>query len=334
MKFLKNSILVLLIITLFSCENDVDLNADYEDTTVVYALLNANTDTQFVKINKAFLEDGANAIELAKDVERLFYDSLDVKLIYTASPDSVIQLSTIHKPKDPGVFSTEKNVLFYTSDKISTSANYKLSVIQPDGKETFATTRVLEEVIVSRPEIRNGARLPVSFTRISSGGLEYIDYEFIFNLRSTMASVAIKMYFQYYELVNGSRVFKRVEIPVGAFKNSELKNDLFSINYRGDRFYRAIANAVEPSSSRKYVELQDNIILEVFAVDQIYQQYSDINGPLDGLAQVRPEFTNITNGIGLFASRSLVSDITFLAAPSRKELFNGPITGNIGFVDP
>ncbi len=333
MKFLKESIIFLSIITLFACENEVDLNADFEDTTVVYALINANADTQFIKINKAFLEDGANAIELAKDVDRLFYDSLDVKLISLTNKDT-ISLNTIEKPKDAGVFSNEKNVLFFTTDQIVSSEDYKLSIIQPNGKETSGTTKVLEEVIVSRPEIRGGERVSLSFTRISTGGLEYIDYEFIFNLRSTMASVTAKMYFQYYELINGARVYKRVEIPIGNLKNSELKNDLFSINYRGDRFYRAIANAVEPSASRKIVELQDNIILEVFAVDQVYQQYADINGPLDGLAQVRPEFTNITNGIGLFASRSLVSDFTFLSAPSRQELLNGPITGNIGFVNP
>jgi hypothetical protein len=333
MEFLKKSVVVLFAFTFFSCENEVDLNAEFEDTTVVYALLNANADTQFVKINKAFLEDGANAIELAKDVDRLFYDSLDVRLISITNNDT-IHLNTIDKPKEPGIFSNEKNVLFYTTDQIVSTANYKLSIIQPDGKETSATTRVLEEVTVSRPEVRNGERLSLSFTRISTGGLEYIDYEFIFNLRSTMASVTAKMYFQYYELINGARVFKRVEIPIGNLKNSELKNDLFSINYRGDRFYRAIANAVEPSATRKVVELQDNIILEVFAVDQVYQQYADINGPLDGLAQVRPEFTNITNGIGLFASRSIISDFTFLAAPSRQELLSGPITGNIGFVNP
>ena len=45
-----------------------------------------------------------------------------------------------------------------------------------------------------------------------------------------------------------------------------------------------------------------DVIVE--AADAEYTLYRDVNGPIDGLAQTRPEFTNITNGLGLFASRS------------------------------
>ena len=43
-----------------SCETEFDVNADGDEIIVVYGLLDSSKDTQFVKINKAFLgEDDA-----------------------------------------------------------------------------------------------------------------------------------------------------------------------------------------------------------------------------------------------------------------------------------
>ena len=69
-----------LLFSLGACDNDVDLTAEYEDTTVVYALINANADTQFVKVNRAFLEANTNALSLAKDANNFTYDDLNVAL--------------------------------------------------------------------------------------------------------------------------------------------------------------------------------------------------------------------------------------------------------------
>ena len=41
-----------------ACSTDVDLYADYKDITVVYGLLDSGADTNFIKINKAFLGPG------------------------------------------------------------------------------------------------------------------------------------------------------------------------------------------------------------------------------------------------------------------------------------
>ena len=43
---------------LFSgCDNEVDINADWKETIVVYGLLNPNDSIQYIKVNKAFLNE-------------------------------------------------------------------------------------------------------------------------------------------------------------------------------------------------------------------------------------------------------------------------------------
>lgn len=48
------------IIAIQSCTTDVDLNAPYKSTTVVFGLLDPDSTLQWIKINKTFLGDGNN----------------------------------------------------------------------------------------------------------------------------------------------------------------------------------------------------------------------------------------------------------------------------------
>ena len=66
---------------LYSCSTDVDLYADYKDITVVYGLLDSGKDTNYIKINKAFLGPG-NALDIALIDDSCNYPGkLDAKLI-------------------------------------------------------------------------------------------------------------------------------------------------------------------------------------------------------------------------------------------------------------
>ena len=104
----KFATLILATSILFSaCSTDFEVIGDWKETMVVYGLLDQAQDTQYIKINKAFLGEG-NAFEYAmiKDSTQ-FVNSLNVTLqrikngsviaTYTLTPDNT-------KPKDPGTF--------------------------------------------------------------------------------------------------------------------------------------------------------------------------------------------------------------------------------------
>lgn len=328
------------LMVLASCDNEVDLNADIEDTTVVYGLLDISEDTQFVKINRAFLEDGANAIQLAKETDRLFYDNLDVKMVEEGSNDT-FQLSTIEKRKDEGIFSNERNVLFFTTDTLASQTDYQLIVRQANGKTTTARSQTLRPIQLIRPgrvslDFEDGLR-SMNMVRITSSGFVYQDYEIIVRFASNISEIEVNLYFNYEEefVLNdpNSRVPRTIKIPVGSVRNTDLGSDDQTLVLGSEYFYSTIAAATPDNSNRKVVP-NGNIDLEIIAVDVVFGQYTSVYGPLDGLAQVRPEFSNINNGVGLFASRSTYRNFTFLESNSLQELRTGPITGNLNFVDP
>lgn len=329
LKFTK-LLFISLSIGLIACDNEVDLNADFEDTTVVYALINAYEDTQFVKVNRAYIEKGANALELASDASKFNYENLDVKIIRPDNGDT-FQLQTIKKRKEEGLFSTSDNVLYYTTENFETPVDYDLNVTQIDGKVTSARVKTLGRVSLLRPEVRQGERRNVTF--VDQRG-QYVNYEFIIRLTSQVSEAQVSLIFYYDEEENGVTTRRSVEIPGGGISNTELKNEDGSIFFNGEIFYRTVGNLVPDNGLKKIVQLRDNIGVKILAVDPVYTQYTKIYGPLDGLAQVRPEYTNVVNGIGVVASRSTEIYLSWMDDFSRSQLFNGPYTRGLNFSNP
>ena len=71
---IKKTVFVLSLFLVFaSCSTDVDLYADYKDVPVVYGLIDAAADTNYIKITKAFCSDNDHPIN-ANDIA-LIYDS-------------------------------------------------------------------------------------------------------------------------------------------------------------------------------------------------------------------------------------------------------------------
>ena len=71
---------------LFSaCETDFDVNAEWEETTVVYGLLDAGEgkETQKIKISKAFLGN-MDAYQMAQYADSINFDTANICLLYTS----------------------------------------------------------------------------------------------------------------------------------------------------------------------------------------------------------------------------------------------------------
>ena len=70
----------LMAFSLLSCSKDFNSNAPYRDATIVYGIINADEDVQYVKIYKGFLTDG-NAYDAAQIYDSLYYfDKITVEL--------------------------------------------------------------------------------------------------------------------------------------------------------------------------------------------------------------------------------------------------------------
>lgn len=317
---LKKSPFIALICILFfwSCDNEVELTTDFEEKTVVYGLLDQSQDTQFVKINRTFLEPNTNALQLAKDPSRLVYDNLTVNLIEKGS-NKKIALQKILRPKNNGIFSGDRNELYFTNKRLKNNQEYDLEIIKDDGSITRGSTRTIFDLDVLSPDMDTSFKLArlntsVSFIRDNN---QIQDQNFEFRLSRRIRELEIRFEFIYGEVVRknstqNDTIERRVFMPIGRVINPNPidpsnpdRRDNVRLTVNGSRFLNAIEAQVpaDLTNPSKKVINDWNVEIEVLAADEDYSFYRDLNGPIDGLAQVRPEFTNISDGIGLFSSR-------------------------------
>jgi len=71
----------MILMALFTaCENEVYINAEYKETIVIYGLLDPQDSIQYIKVNKAYLNENIGALEAAKISDSLYLDSTRVEL--------------------------------------------------------------------------------------------------------------------------------------------------------------------------------------------------------------------------------------------------------------
>ena len=70
-----------LVFTLNACTDDFTLEGDFQDIPTAYAYLDAEDSRHFIRVQKAFLESGGNAVTNAGIADSIYYGLNDVSVI-------------------------------------------------------------------------------------------------------------------------------------------------------------------------------------------------------------------------------------------------------------
>ena len=297
---------LLITITFFSCETDIDVNAEYEDITVVYGLLDPALDTHYIKINKAFL-GATSALELAADANNFDYPAGELDVIVESSDGTQYYLTrTVNEiPKDPGIFDNSTNVLYrFVEPALSSNLNYTLKISNSAlNKEITAETGIVGDITIDRPQASTS-----KFNLFSSTG-EYLEYKVEVTTGNDIGRIEAKLFFNYYDiytLASGlDSVFRSVEITLGDNRTTKTGGgESLEWGLKGEIFFEKIVSAVPPMSANLSHRRLDNISLEFLIAGTELSTFMSVNAPSTSVNQNRPNYTNIINGIGIFSSRS------------------------------
>ncbi|MDQ3047528.1 MAG: DUF4249 family protein [Bacteroidota bacterium] len=302
----KNFIYLFLATTaLFSaCSTDLDVIGDYEETMVVYGLLDQSQSKQYIKINKAFLGEG-NAFGYAQVQDSVqFVNSLNVRLKrlsdgteYVLSPDNTI-------PKEDGTFyaANQANAIYsYTSTgptALNAGSEYELIIRNGDtGNEVTAKTKLIQDFSFTKPNASTGAFGFVS--TVSPNTLFSVEW----NSSKNGKLYQLVVRFNYTEYIGTDTTVKYLDWVFAPQKTQHLTGgELIANNFRGKEFMQYIGNSLSPlSGSDKRVA--GNVELRVIAGGEDLSTFIDVNRPSTGIIQDRPEYTNINNGLGIFSAR-------------------------------
>lgn len=301
---------------LASCSTDVELYADYKDIPVVYGLIDASQDTNFVRINRAFSSSNdhpINAHEVALIADSCNYPGkLDARIVeykavyanYYEPTGRVLQLDTmtLHN-KEQGTFYAPHQKVYYTTKPFNVNtaaARYKYKLFINKGNDTITS----ETGLVGG----EGFRIVTSQTYFTP---EPNDKSGKINFKTADNAVFydVKMVFNYIESHNGSApVAKQVKWNFGAHRTDELGYDeqqhTYYVSYGENTLFSMLESAIgaDTINVTRYFSAQPIEISITAGGDELYN-YIQVNTQGGGFSQTVPDYTNVTGGYGVFSSR-------------------------------
>ena len=313
---------------LSSCKTDFDINAGYKDITVVYGLLSQNDNIHYIKINKAYLGDG-NALLMATNPDSCTYGNfLEVKIEewINGSPNQqwYLDTTTIYN-KEAGVFYNPKQVLYKFNAVLNENAEYRLIIKNKNsGKIITSSTKLVHNFTIDKPT----SMQQLNFTATSP-----VEIKWSSALYGRLYQLIIRFRYKEKNIVTNDSVIKTLDWGLGTYKSKYLKGDeSMSTSYNGQNFYKFLHDNI-PSSTpniiRSTAGLQMDFIISVAADD--FNTYMEVSAPSTGVSQVKPEYTNINNGIGLFSTRYKIIRPLYMSGTSNDSLKLGQYTKYLNF---
>lgn len=325
-----------LLLSQYSCKNDLDINADWKDVTVVFGLLNQNDSIHYIKVSKAFLGEG-DALSFAQVYDSLYYDdNVDVQMEEYVNGNLIKTITlrdTTGIEKEPGIFAYPNQKLYYTRAVLNPTAEYILLVTNnTTGNVAYANTSLVRGFQLTRPlpteNVFGWVPLNLSYPFQWKTGANGRLYEFIirFHYGEKQLSAPFDSVGKYIDWNLGR--LRSIGINQGADMGLSLETQRF---YQFLNAFIPEYNGLIPAQNVERSVGRMDVIFNI-ASDE-FTTFLDVNQPSNTIVQEKPRYTNVENGIGLFASRTnFIKPNISLSVFTIDEIKNNPLTSNLNFV--
>lgn len=321
---------------LFSCSTDFVLEGEWKDIPIVYGLISVDDTAHYVRVEKAFLEPGGNAEQIARIPDSLYYNPSVVIQMENKRTGKTVTLQRVDGslegyPRDPGPFAETPNILYkvkYADLQLKGGDEVELTINRGDQLPlvTSSTTMVGELTPVTN------APPPVFFLGdyISTRRISWKADEnaVLFDVRATM-------HYLESDPDNPTQFLeKEAEWIMSRSFNRDGGSNQVNFSFKSEEFFLFVAGALNPiaNGARRFESLDFHIT----AAGQDFvdlQRIVQANGGITSSNQL-PVFSNISEGLGIFASRSKldIEGIT-LASSGIDSLVNGIYTKDLSFIE-
>lgn len=330
MKWLFGLILTGFLLT--SCDNELVVTDNWKDIPVVWGMLSKSDTAHYIRVEKAFLDPDISANIIARIPDSLYYENAVVTLKRIAS-GQVYTLTRVDGtlegyPRQPGEFAESPNYLYkIKANLIALVAGDKYEFsLQRDDQSNPVTAQT---IILSAAKLRNpsagtnlllkpGFPFTFSWNEVADAGLYDLQMRFNYTEKSpSTGNVYIPLSVKW-------TIAQGLLDPEGS-ADPGYKMD-------GAQFYNTLAAEIEvdPDATRIFQSID---ILVWCGGDELLQ-YNTTLGANTGITSTQdiPEYTNLSEGRGIFTSRELSNNTGFGLHPqSLDELRNGSITGDLNF---
>lgn len=313
-KFFQAVTFVVLSLLLFtSCDDSFSPAAPEIPRMVVYSLLTTQYDVQYVRVYQNYVPDGNNPVNNIVDtpVKDAVVTVTDGTITYTFH-DTLVARDDTSRYKEP-VFAYVANGF-----RAKPGATYTLNVTSPTLGHVSSTTRVPTASVLNIPYFYQ-FDAPYNYPNLIP--------QVSFTLSSYTSAYKVKFYIEYEADADGGRKVFRREVPevlkvVSCF--FEIYDYVYppitrrtnpaniNLEFRGTQYfnYFAYRRSVELVNERNLNPTFRKVIFYNTQFDENWYRYYTSSRMFSDRFSVRldePDYTNLKNGVGLFASMTVDS---------------------------
>lgn len=328
-----------------SCNEEVDLIGDFEETAVVYGLLNKADSVHYVKINRAFIGPG-NSLEIAQIPDSSYFDQVDATITEYVNGvvDRVwtLQDTMIENKETGGVFFAPFQKVWYfetlPTDPLNEDATYKLHISINGGEfEIDGETELVSGISCPQVDLLN-----YRYDFIENDGSYAQNSLSSYTGNSHVLNTTLEITFE--EQIAGIGQLKSFKWKLGEAQVEPGNTMSFTMN--GQTFYELIKSN---SSSDPLIDRRRLYSIKAIVTGgaEDLSNYMTVNEPSSSLAQSKPTYTNLTvtgdhRVVGIFSSRFTYTieklyinpfntALRMITKESVSELCIGSITGSLLF---
>lgn len=322
---MKYGLYFVIFLAIFSCSNEFEIIEDYKDIPIVYGLISAIDTAQYIRLERAFVDENTSALEIAQNPDSLYYNNAVVNLVRTSNDDRFPMVRVDGRdegyPRQDGAFASEPNFLYKikSSDiQLAEGEKYRLEIERGDNLPLVTAETTLLEA-----------------SRMLNPGPQTIGLDFNYVLFTTFrwrggegaAVYDLFLRINYRERENGGSFERKTALwRIG----NNIENTEFEIT--GVNFYNFLTGAMPAGDQYERRFESVDVILDSGGEEIL--EFNRIGSANLGItsSQDVPIFTNLSEGRGLFSSkyREEVRGLA-LSPKSLDSLENGTITGILNF---
>lgn len=309
-----------------ACDNELVVTDKWKDIPIVWGFVSKADTAIYIRVEKAYLDPTTSALDIARIPDSLYYDNAVVKLRRVATNQEYtlqrVDGTNEGYPRKDGVFAEVPNYLYKIKEnQVNLMVGEKYEFILDRGEQTQEVTA--ETIILPKPVIR------VPSLGASLNFKTNVTFTFMWNEMDDAGVFDIQMRFNYLEkspATSDIYVAKSVKWTVA---NSLLDNDY---KMDGVEFYNSVAAHidVDPTATRLF----ESIDIIIWCGGKELKDYIQVALANDGITSTQdfPEYTNLSEGKGLFTSRNFSDNMDYsLNSQSLDSLRNGSITEDLNF---
>ncbi len=327
------------IFLLSSCENELKTTGKFKEIPVVYGLLSWQDTAQYIRIERAFLDEKIGATVLAADPANLYFSNAEVHLLKINNTNGQIAQDIMLQkvdgtqegyPRAAGIFANTPNFLYKTKEPLDTSSyiktgsngavradkyRYRLTVLNKDSSKTYtAETSLIPEFYLSLPQPSTAAQSWIA----EPANPKYKTFEVSVAPRNS-AAFDMDLHFEYTEKNTNTGVYETKKFIWKLARNLHPIEGKVSIKIDHVQLYNTL-NTYIPVKGNEIVRCGKSLryYVYVYAAGSAYANYKETINENTGVSSsdVIPQYTNVVGGRGFLSSRSHYESPAFLFNPN------------------